>query len=638
MPTATPPPSSPASGKVTGMLGTAITLGLLYLGKDVLIPITLAILLSIFISPMIRKLRHWGIGHTSSVWIAVLVLTMALSAVGGIIGTQVFRIGAELPKYEETIRDKFKLIHEVASSSMRSITGRAGQVMTQFSASNKAADTKANDEDTPLKAGKAPIPVEIHNPPPSPLTVLSSIFSTVWSPLETTGIVFVVLIFVLLEHEALRDRLIRLIGSHDLRATTIAVNDAGERLSRFFVSQFLVNLIVAIGIWLGLLVLGVEHAILWGAMAGVLRFVPYIGVWIAAVCASLLAAAMDPGWGLALNTFALFFAVEMVIAQWVEPQLYAHSTGLSPLSVVVAAIFWSWLWGPVGLVVSTPLTLCLVVAGRYIPALNVLEILLGEVRALSLAQNFYQRALSGDANEIIVSARLFLKRKSFAEYCDTVLLPALHLARHDLDEGNIAPEEKVKLGQLVFTVIEALDTQSKKRKKSKSVSLLEDVSLGRQLRAQRELQDGRWQGSIEVPAGSIVMCLGLGAMSSEIAAEILVRVLRNNQVDARHFSIEDMAAPPPPGARLEAIAMLCVVCTEPVKEIENASQSIALLRERFACSRTLMVMLNNPYENRQGRVVLPDGEQSTDSYQSALAICLKTLEKCRTNLNPPAKT
>jgi predicted PurR-regulated permease PerM len=190
--------------------------------------------------------------------------------------------------------------------------------------------------------------------------------------------VLIVMLFTLLEHESLRDRLLRLIDGHDLRTSTLVLNDVGERLSRYFVSQFTVNFGVGAVIWLGLLAVGLPHAMLWGGLTALLRFVPYIGVLLAAVPAVLLGAAVEPGWALMGMSLAIFLAVELLAAQVVEPLLYGHSTGLSPLSVVIATIFWSALWGPVGLLLATPLTLCLLVAGRHLPALKFLDILLGD--------------------------------------------------------------------------------------------------------------------------------------------------------------------------------------------------------------------------------------------------------------------
>jgi hypothetical protein len=219
------------------------------------------------------------------------------------------------------------------------------------------------------------------------------------------------------------------------------------------VSQFAVNLGVGGAVAVGLTVLGLPHALLWAALSTVLRFVPYVGIWIAALFAAVLAAAVDPGWSLAFGTLGLFVIVELIAGQLIEPQLYGHTTGLSPLSVVIAAIFWSSLWGPIGLIVSTPFTLCLVVAGRHIKALSLLDILLGDNQALTMPQRFYQRALSADSDEIIASARTFLKRNSFATYCDVVLMPALYLARLDLQTGAITEEQQRRVRDAMVAVI-----------------------------------------------------------------------------------------------------------------------------------------------------------------------------------------
>ena len=225
-------------------------------------------------------------------------------------------------------------------------------------------------------------------PPPEfeshPLRLVWKLLTTVWHPVQFAGIVLLVLIFVLLEHESLRDRFIRIAGATDIRSATLALNDAGDRLSRYFVSQFAVNLAFGLAIWMSLSMLRLPQALLCGILAGVMRFVPYVGVAIAALFAAVLALAVDPGWSLALSTLGVFILLDIVVGQLVEPHLYGHATGLSPLSVVVGAIFWSWLWGPAGLILSTPLTLCLLVAGRHMKGLGVLEVLLGNATAVDV--------------------------------------------------------------------------------------------------------------------------------------------------------------------------------------------------------------------------------------------------------------
>ena len=620
-----------ASNHLAGIVGTAVVLALLYFGRDVLIPITLAILLSFLVAPILRAMRKIGIGSTTSVWVAVLLLTLGIAAAGTVIGTQLVKLASSMPEYEETIRDKLATMRELSNAQFDSFTGHADKVFSELTKKDpqqKSSQEKmkaASDNNT-----EAPVLVEIQEPPLRPLQLLQKIMTSIWPPIEMAGIVLMVLVFVLMEHESLRDRLIRLIGSNDLRATTIAVNDAGERLSRFFTSQFAVNFGVGFLVFIGLWAINLPHAILFGTLAAILRFVPYVGVWLAAISATLLAAAIEPGWTLAVMTFVIFFSIEMIVAQLVEPQLYGHSTGLSPLSVVIAAIFWSWLWGPVGLVVSTPLTLCLVVAGRYVPALQILEILFGEVRALTLAQNFYQRALSGDTTEIITAARTYMKRKSFASYCDTVLMPALHLAGHDLEEGKIHPEEKLRLGMAVGTVIESLDGKTHTWKKSEHATFLQDMSLGRHLRAQREKIIGARQGSLDVPAGSVVLCMGLGEAENELATEILVRVLRHHTIDARHISLADFATPPP-GAKAESISVICIVSTSPSKEEQTSALLLADIRQRFHSVSSVLVLLPSPYEashfsHNQVKSIEHSDEVSR-SYETALNICIEHLHR-----------
>jgi hypothetical protein len=400
------------------------------------------------------------------------------------------------------------------------------------------------------------------------------------------------------------------------------INDAGARLSRFFVSQFTVNCGVGFLIWIGLSVIGLPHAMVWAALSALLRFVPYVGIWIAALCSALLAAGVDAGWTMALASLGLFVTVELIATQLVEPQLYGHTTGLSPLSVVVAAIFWSWLWGPIGLIVSTPLTLCLLVAGRHIKALSLLDVLLGDTQALTMPQRFYQRALSADSDEIIASARDFLKHDSFANYCDLVLLPALHLARLDLEMGAISADQQAKVRNSMVAVIAAIGGDRHSRRVRSTV--LDQYTAGRQLRQQRELISGRWQGPLEVPAGSVIVCVGLGSMADELATELLVRILRDQKIDARHMSLEDFKAVPPPNAA-DAVSMVYVVSAFPSEERSRGDATAEEARRRFpsACIVAVMLpgMLLQPQPEGE-HVLIHGADKSAGSLGHAVQICV----------------
>jgi predicted PurR-regulated permease PerM len=587
-----------------------------------LVPITLAFILSLLIAPLVRALRRVGLGQTASVLAAVLVLALSFGGCAAVIGSQLVRMADRLPAYERTLVHKLETLNEITLGRFNSFTAQADRVL------DKHAEPPAVPTLTLPAQGTAqvPIPVELHAAPANPLQVLEKILGSIWVPLETAGIVLVVLVFVLLEQEALRDRFIRIAGGTDIRLTTLVINDAGTRLSRFFVSQFAVNFGVGAVIWLGLTVIRLPHPMLWAALTTVLRFVPYVGVWIAALCASLLAAAVDSGWTLALVTLSLFVVVELIASQLVEPQLYGHSTGLSPLSVIIAAIFWSWIWGPIGLIVSTPLTLCLLVAGRHIKALSLLDILLGDTQALTMPQRFYQRALSADSDEIIANARDFLKRNSFANYCDLVLLPALHLARLDLQSGAINADQQVKVRSTMVAVIAAIGGADRRPWHRRVPStVLDKTTAGRQLREQRERISGRWQGPLTVPPGSVMVCISLGSMADDLAAELLVRILRDQKIDARHISLEDFDDGEAPPNAAQAVGMVYIVSAFPSEERTRGDAVGEDVRRRFpqACIVSVFLpgMLLQP-ESEAESAQMHGADKSAVSLGHAVQICL----------------
>jgi len=620
-----------------GLVATATLVALLYLGRDVLVPITLAVILSLLIAPLVRGLRRLGIGQTVSVLVAVVALAVSFTAAATVVAMQIVKMSASLPSYEKTIRHKLMVLDDLTIERLNLLSGEAGGAIgsRQRKPSQPAAVLRATSAPaTPAQAAPqagAPIPVEVHNPPPDAFQVLGKVLGSIWVPLETAGIVLVVLVFVLLEHEAVRDRFIRIAGGTDIRATTLALNDAGERLSRFFVSQFLVNLSVGVGIGIGLIIVGLPHALLWGAVAGVLRFVPYVGVWIAALCATVLGAAVDPGWALAIETLVLFVMVELIAGQLVEPQLYGHTTGLSPLSVVLAAIFWSWLWGPTGLIVSTPLTLCLVVAGRHIKALSLLDVLLGDAQALTMPQRFYQRALSADSNEILESARAFLKRNSFASYCDLVLMPALLMARMDLDAGAISNEQLTQVREVMGSVIVGLGGRTRRfLKRPVRSSVLEETSLGRMLRMQREQVAGPFQGPLTVPPGSVMLCIGLGSLPDDLAAELLVRALREQKIDARHVSIAELDRPLPPEATADGLSMVYLVSAFPSPERDQAETVAALIRRRLPGVCLVTVFLPGvALQSGTSLDSIRGADKAATSFGHAVQICLSRQKDTR---------
>jgi hypothetical protein len=379
---------------------------------------------------------------------------------------------------------------------------------------------------------------------------------------------------------------------------------------------------------LGLLRL--PQALLCGILAGVMRFVPYVGVGLAALFAAVLALAVDPGWSLALSTLGVFIVLDVVVGQLVEPHLYGHATGLSPLSVVVGAIFWNWLWGPAGLILSTPLSLCLLVAGRHMKGLGALEVLLGNTQPLTLPQKFYQRALSGDPHEIIADARAFLKNDSLAAYCDRVMIPALHLSRLDTEAGATTGDQSLKMRRVIVNVAATLSGNSlKSLKRRDRGAVLEEVNAGRWLRQQREQLAGRWQGPLGVPRGSIVICVALGSSADDLATELLVRLLRSERMDARHFSCAEIDAGLPPEADPEGVAAVFLVSAFPSPERERADSISRQLHKLLPQANPIGVFC-------PGVIDLPEPSNSTGypgptarSLGEAIEICVSWREARR---------
>jgi predicted PurR-regulated permease PerM len=605
--------------RAIGIIGFATVLGLLYVGRAVLIPFAVALMLTLLIAPLVRRLRRIGLSQTPAVLVSVLALAVAVATAAGVLGTQILRVAASLPQYEKTIQQKLHNLDEMTLGRLNALTSEASRLIDSHPPGAVSATTSASGD---LAPGAAPIPVELRQPRPSPLQIIAKVLISVWGPIESTGIVLVVLVFVLLEQEALRDRFIRVAGGTNIRLTTLALNDAGERLSRFFVSQFAVNLGVGVAIGAGLAALGVPQATLWGALATLLRFVPYVGVWLAALLATALAIAVVPGWSLAIGTLGLFFVVELIASQAVEPHLYGHTTGLSPLSVVVAAIFWSALWGPIGLVVSTPLTLCLLVIGRHIRALSFLDLLLGNTQALTLPQKFYERALSGDAVEILAVARAFLKHSSFAAYCDLVVMPALHLVFLDREAGAISHDQQMRMRNLFVSVVSTLSGEPRGMRR-RSASVLDDQNAGLILRQHREQLSGRWQGPVAVPPGSILLCLGLGSRFDTIAAELLVRALREQRLDARHVSMEDLdSGARPPEADPAAVAVAYLVSAFPSAERDQAEQTTGRLRQHLPNARVVSVFLPGISLQPEISPHVGNADFAVSSFVEAVQACL----------------
>ncbi|WP_162875411.1 AI-2E family transporter [Sphingomonas crusticola] len=416
------------------MIGT-IAACWLYFGRTVLIPLTLAILLSFLLAPIVGGFRRLRLPRTLSVLLAVALALGGMGVTGAVIVSQASTLSEDAPAYAERISGKVASARANIERRLSFLTRESGKGGSGHRKAQRARE-QGVQQLSGRPAGNA-IPVEVHDPPPTAIAEIRNVVLPALAPVETALIVMVVTIFILFQKEDLRDRLIRLMGSADLHRSTVALTDGAQRLSRYFLSQFVVNCGFGAIIWGGLFALGVPSPGLWGILAGLLRFVPYVGSLVAAIGPLGLAAAIDPGWSLIIWVALLFLIVEPIIGYAIEPLLYGHSTGLSPVSVVVAALFWTWIWGPIGLVLSMPLTLMLVVLGRHVPAFEFFDIMLGDRPALSPAETFYQRALAGHAEDALEQAEDLLDSMPLATFYDEVVLAGLRLAAADVDRGAV---------------------------------------------------------------------------------------------------------------------------------------------------------------------------------------------------------
>ncbi len=442
----------------------ALFIAALYFGREIFVPIALAILLSFVLAPLVGLLQRARVPRGFSVVSVVVLAFMVIFGLGTLIANQLSQLAGDLPVYQSTMREKIKSVRGATASS--GTLERAADMLQELSREldkpkeDKSVRGPAPRLGDPNATGPVrPVPVEVRQPDPGALENLRTLISPLLNPLATTGIIIIFVIFILIQREDLRNRLIRLAGSHDLQRTTAALDDAATRLSRLFLAQLLINATFGVIIGAGLSLIGVPSAILWGILAAVLRFVPYIGSAISAAFPLALAAAVDPGWSMLAWTLALFLGVGPVVSQVVEPLVYGQSTGLSPVAIVVSATFWTALWGPIGLVLATPLTVCLVVLGRHVELLEFLDVIFGDRPALSPSEMFYQRMLAGDPTEAAGKAEEFLKEKSLSSYFDEVALKGLLLAQTDAKRGALDQTRMIKIREAVTEFASDLSTQ-----------------------------------------------------------------------------------------------------------------------------------------------------------------------------------
>jgi len=527
------------SAVATAILAVII-ISMLYFGRDIFVPVALAILLSFVLAPLVGILQRIHVPRGLAVVSVVVVAFMLIFAMGSVLATQLTQLAGDLPRYQSTISEKIQSFRDTKTG--RGTLERASDMLKDLSKEldkpKDAASARAPGSVAGSNASAPPVPVEVRQPDPGALESLRTLISPLIHPLATTGIIIIFVIFILIQREDLRNRLIRLAGSSDLQRTTAALDDAAIRLSKLFLTQLILNgafgVVVGTGLWL----IGIPSAIIWGILAAALRFVPYVGAVIAAAFPLALAVAIDPGWSMLLWTLALFLIVEPLVGHVVEPMVYGHSTGLSPVAVVASATFWTALWGPIGLVLATPLTVCLVVLGRHVERLEFLDVMFGDRPALSPPEIFYQRMLAGDPTEAAEKAEEFLKERSLASYYDEVALKGLQLAQADAERNALDQERLTKIRDAVSEFASDLsDQDDRPPAKSNSTtdaeassaveSVAENAANEHLPFLRRETLPPDWQG--EHP----VLCVAGRSLIDEAAAIMLAQLSTEHGLAAR---------------------------------------------------------------------------------------------------------
>jgi len=440
------PPAGPsAPARLRGDAGAIVLIGTvaaLYFAREILIPFAFALTLTFLLTPVVVRLQKLRAGRVVSVLTAVVLSVVVASGISWIIATQLVDVANQIPLYSQNIRARIGAFHLPATGQIGQAAKSVQQIVDVFTIPGEPPPApgfqgpKQNQPKLPSPA-VSPTPVRIIEPPANGWAEFRVLSMPVLAPLGRAGMVLIFAIFMLLKREDLRNRLLRLAGLGQLNLMTQAIDDASGRVSRYLLMQFLVNAGFGTLFGIGLYCIGVPNAALWGVVAGILRYVPYVGTLVAATLPLALSLAVFDGWLRPLLVFFLVATLELIVGNFVEPWLYGTRVGISSLAPLVTAVFWTVLWGPAGLILSTPLTVCVVVLGRYFPQLSFLHTLLGDEPVLAAEAQIYQRLLAMDQLEAQAIVDEFLKGRPLVELYDSVMIPALQMAEQDRHKGAL---------------------------------------------------------------------------------------------------------------------------------------------------------------------------------------------------------
>lgn len=568
---------------------TSFVVAALYLGREMLIPLALAALLAFLLNPLVARLERW-IGRIAATLLAVSVIFVAIFGVGWVLTSQVIDLATQLPNYKENILLKMKSLSVPGDGRFTAITKTVEELKEAMPGADSADEGNTTTPAPPTQPGQKTAvavpqkPMGGGLPQPAapvkgvqqvqivesrglgPLEQLSTVLGPLVGPLGTGALVLLLLFCMLLQREDLRGRLIRLVGSSNISATTRGMDDAAQRVSRYLLMQLIVNASYGVVIAIGLYFIGVPSAFVWGILAAVLRFIPYIGAWIAAAFPIILSLAVSDSWMMPIYTVALFLVVELLSNNVMEPMLYGSSTGVSSIALIIAAVFWTWIWGAAGLVLATPLTVCLVVMGHHVPRLSILSVLLSDAEALAPHQEFYHRLLTPNTNDSSEYAEEYLKKNSRTALYDTVFIPALAIAESDQMNGQLEKEQHASVMQELRDVV--IDLGARPVTPSK-------------LEADKAIANADAKAPVAPPAPTCrVLTLPVRADRDEISGMMLTQLLQQH-----NFPAECLTAKMTTGELLEAVnkdnAEVVCISVAPPSTVVHARYLCGKLRAQF---------------------------------------------------------
>jgi predicted PurR-regulated permease PerM len=601
--------STRSASQLTVLITIIVAMTTLYFTRVVLVPLALAILFAFLLAPVVRLLDRARIPRIISSVGIVVVTVAGLALLGWVVTGELVDVANQLPAYRSNIRAKIALIYTPKTRDFKKAATAIDEISKEIVAPAPAStnpNSPRGKEVTPPKDNSSshPVPVQVEPGSGSPLESLN----TLVGPVSVVGLVIVFTLFMLIRREDLRNRFIRLVGHQHLNLMTQAFDDASSKVSRYLFLQLSVNVGFGLIVGLGLYLIGVPHVLLWGLTAGLLRFLPYVGALLSGLLPILLSIAMFDGWTRPLLTIALYVAAELLISNIVEPLLYGSQVGLSSLAILVAAVFWTVLWGPVGLILSTPLTVCLAVLGRYVPNLRFLSIILGDDPVLPPESHFYQRLLASDEHEARLVLEEYLKEHRLGQLYDSVIIPALALAEQDRHRNDLDDETQ----KFILWSTKELVDEFGERSREIAINTTKQDEGGNYVKPPPAVY------SISAVQADTIVCVPARDEADEIVGTMLMQLLERSGRRSRSVPvgpIEDLLA------LIEGISspVVCISALPPLA-VSHARHLYMELRKRFPTLKILIGLwgVSGDTEKIAERLRLSDGDRIVGQVEQVL--------------------